>query len=385
MLILHFSDLHIGLRLLGRDMAAEQRHVLSQAVRMTDMLQPGAVVIAGDIYDRAVPGAEAVALFDWFLQALTDTAPHTEIMIISGNHDSPVRLNAFRGLLKKNRVHMIGLPPQKPGEHMETITLRDECGSVKFYLLPFVRPGMVRPLLTAEGLIAEGEPLSYERCIELLLAREQIDTGMRNVLVSHQFYLPEGCDAGSVERADSEICTVGNVDAVSARVLSPFDYAALGHIHKPMSVGRDTWRYCGTPLACSVSEAGQQKGAILVHLQEKGKAETVVMPFKPLHPVRVEKGTLAQVTQRPSEDLVSVVLTDPADLDVFDMRDRLRAAFPNLLEIRREGLQAAVSADVETPEQLLDPYGLCCAFLGQTDPGQQALLRELLNDVQGDM
>lgn len=151
-----------------------------------------------------------------------------------------------------------------------------------------------------------------------------------------------GKAADDVERMDSEIRTVGNIDQISADILEQFDYAALGHIHKPMKVGKETFRYCGTPLSCSVSEAGQQKGILMVDIKEKEKApEITVLPLMPLRQVRVVKGSLEEVLQQKSQDYVTVILTDKADLDVIDMQDRLRLAFPYLLEIRRENQRKA--------------------------------------------
>lgn len=377
----HLSDLHIGQRLLGRDMTEERQVVLEQIVQAAKEHRPDAIVIAGDLYDRAVPGTEAVAQFDSFLGALTNAVPESTIMMISGNHDSPVRVNAYRGLLEQTHVYMIGLPPQKPGEHIEKVTLQDAFGAVNFYLLPFIRPGMVRKLLTEEKRAEPDAPLSYEQAVEQMIAREAINDGERNVLVSHQFYLPIGADAQQIERADTEVRTVGNIDAISARVLEKFDYAALGHIHKPMTVGEKSFRYSGSPLATSVSEAGQQKGILLVELGKKGTLETSTLPLKPLHPVRVVRGTLDEVTAQSSEDLVSVTLTDPADLDIFDMRDRLRAAFPNLLETRRESPGMAAWEEPVQVEQVLDPYALCCGFLGDVNEEQSAILRAALNAI----
>jgi exonuclease SbcD len=214
------------------------------------------------------------------------------------------------------------------------------------------------------------------------LQRENINTRERNVLVSHQFYLPAGTDPDEVERMDSEIVTVGNVDEVCADVLQPFDYAALGHIHKPMQVGSDRFRYCGTPLACSVSEAGQQKGIIWVKIGAKGNVSTEVLPLMPLRQVRVIRGDLEEVLQQGSDDYVTVVLTDKRDYDVIDMKDRLYLAFPNLLEIRRD-VQRAVDYSLrrEAAEKLA-PFDLCNAFLKDLDEEEKMILRDVINAAQ---
>lgn len=373
----HLSDLHIGLKLLNRDLQEDQIYILKKIVELAEREQPDAVVIAGDIYDKPVPSAEAVGVFDTFLQELTGALPQAEILLISGNHDSAGRLDCYRSLLARQRVHMIGQPPRTKQEHIEKVTLQDRFGAVNFYLLPFVKPTMVKEIT---GVREDGTNMSYHEAVHALIDREQIDPEQRNVIVSHQFYLPKGISADEIERADSEIRSVGNIDEVCADVLKQFDYAALGHIHKPMKVGSETIRYCGTPLACSVSEADQQKSVLVVELGEKGTAPLIrELPLVPLRRVRVEKGELVQVLKHPSEDYVSVVLTDREDLDVIDMQERLRDAFPNLLEIRRENMRRVDYSGPLTGAHVPEPYELCRAFLGELDASSLELLRDVVN------
>lgn len=375
----HLSDLHIGLKLLNRDMREDQEYILKQIADLAGEKQPDAVVIAGDIYDKAVPSAEAVEVFDNFISRLNEAAPRAEIMIVSGNHDSGTRVNLFRSVLQRHKIHMIGLPPQTPEEYIEKVTMPDEFGNVNFYLLPFVKPSMLKAIV---GTDENGNNLTYDETLRRLLQRENINTRERNVLVSHQFYLPAGTDPDKVERMDSEIVTVGNVDEVCADMLQPFDYAALGHIHKPMKVGSDRLRYCGTPLACSVSEAGQQKGIIWVKIGAKGNVSTEVLPLMPLRQVRVIRGDLEEVLQQGSDDYVTVVLTDKRDYDVIDMKDRLYHAFPNLLEIRRD-VQRTVDYSLrrEAAEKLA-PFDLCNAFLKDLDEEEKMILRDVINAAQ---
>lgn len=375
----HLSDLHIGLKLMNRDLSEDQEYIFRQITDLAAMHRPDAVVIAGDIYDRAVPSAEAVELFDRFLTGLTQAVPGTAVMIVSGNHDSGLRLNCFRSVLARQQVHMIGLPPQRPEEFIEKVVLEDDWGPVNFYLLPFVKPSMVKQIVGTEE---NGNNLSYNETLRRLIDRENIDEYQRNVLVSHQFYLPPHVQADQVERMESEIRTVGNIDEVSGEMLQIFDYAALGHIHKPMKVGDEFHRYCGTPLACSVSEAGQDKGIVMVEMEEKGNLKTSVLPLTPLRQVRLLRGTLSQVLAQACGDYVTVVLTDRTDLDILDMQDRLRSAFPRLLEIRRETMRQADYRVQAEPGKQLDPFDLCCAFLGETTGEEQELLRDVINTVQ---
>ncbi len=380
----HLSDLHIGLKLMNRDLREDQEYILRQIVEMAERERPDAVIVAGDIYDKAVPPADAVELFDRFITDLTAALPGAAVMLISGNHDSAPRVNCFRSILSRQNVYMVGMPPVTEQERIERVTLRDRYGEVHFYLLPFVKPSMVK---LAVGTDENGDSFSYDETVRRLIGREELDESARNVLVSHQFYLPAGKAPEEVERMDSEIRTVGNIDEVSADILERFDYAALGHIHKPMLVGGETRRYCGTPLACSVSEAGQQKGVVMVELGEKrGRGEAQirvsVLPLLPLRQVRVVKGTLEEVLKQSCRDYVTVVLTDRVDLEVIDMQDRLRIAFPYLLEICREGLRTADYGGTAEKMEELDPFELCCSFLKDMDGEEKALLQDVINRVQ---
>lgn len=398
MKFLHLSDLHIGLKLMNHDLREDQEYILNQVVMIAKEQRPDAIVIAGDIYDKSVPSAEAVEVFDHFLSNLTNAVPDTVIMMISGNHDSAPRVDCFRSVLSKQKIYMIGNPPRKETEYIEKVTLKDEYGNVNFYLLPFVKPSMVKQIV---GTDEHGNNLSYDAAVHALIEREQIDMSERNVLVSHQFYLPAGKQAEDVERMESEICTVGNIDEVCADVLEMFDYAALGHIHKPMKAGSEYYRYCGTPLACSVSEAEQNKGVVLVELGEKNCSRDTlqrmqkaadddenreyikirVLPLTPLRKVRVIEGELEEVLHRSCDDYVSVLLTDKVDLNVIDMQDRIRLAFPNLLEIRRKTQRKADYSKTMRVQEELDPFALCCAFLKELDEEEQSIMQDVINTV----
>ena len=365
---------------MNRDLREDQEYILDEITELARRERPDAVVIAGDIYDKAVPSAETVEVFDHFLVGLTEAVPDAVIMMISGNHDSAPRVNCFRKVLSGQNIYMVGQPPRTESEYIEKVTLNDAYGEVNFYLLPFVKPSMVKQVV---GVDENGNNLSYNETLHRLIGREKINSDERNVLVSHQFYLPSGKNAEDVERMDSEMRTVGNIDEVSADVLGNFDYAALGHIHKPMKVGSELYRYCGTPLACSVSEAQQQKGIIMVEMGVKGEVKTTILPLEPLRQVKVVKGTLEEVLKESCKDYVTVILTDKADLDVIDMQERIRLAFPNLLEIRRENQRKTDYTRTLQTEELLDPYELCCSFLKDLDEEEKMILQDVLHTVQG--
>jgi exonuclease SbcD len=246
------------------------------------------------------------------------------------------------------------------------------------------------------GELSDEVTVSYDEALHILTDRENIDLSERNVLVSHQFYLPAGSDGSDIERMDSERVTVGNIDAVSADMLEKFDYAALGHIHKPMCAGSEYYRYCGTPLACSVSEAEQEKAIIVAELKEKHckkdsdnnsnnkcDIEITTIPLVPLRQVRVIRGTSMEVLARACDDYVSVTLTDDEDIDVIDMQDRIRNAFPNLLEVKREGIKTADYSAKIMQDKELDPFSLCKAFIGDMDDDEISILSDVINVVQG--
>ncbi len=380
MLFFHLSDLHIGAKLYDRDLLEDQRTVLTEIARLAEEHQPDAIVIAGDVYDRSIPSVEAVALLDDFLGMLRRGVPDAAILVISGNHDSPQRLDFFREELQGQKIWMIGNPPMCEGEKIERVALQDEYGAVNFYLLPFVRPGMVRPIVGAKD---NGDNLSYAEAYRRLLATAEVNPAERNVLVSHQFFLPDGGDADSVERAENEVKQVGNVDVIPSSVISGFDYAALGHLHKPMKAGSETMRYCGTPMAYSLSEEGQEKGVLMVSLGEKGNVQVTSLPLHPPRLVRKIKGTKQEVTAGQSSDYVAVQLTDASAEEMTRLREILRQSYPNMLELRRDVEEFALPEVSAEALPSMSPYELCMQFAaGRLKEEEQMLLREIINTLQ---
>ena len=376
----HLSDLHLGIKLYEHDLLKDQKAILDEIVALTRQYQPDAVVFAGDIYDRSVPPVEAVALFDDFMTQLRAALPNGEIMLISGNHDSAQRLDVFRSELTDRGIHMIGNPPMQKGETIERVTLTDDFGAVNFYLLPFVRPGMVRNVVDTKE---NGDNLSYPEAFSRLLALSPLNHDERNVLVSHQFFLPDGGDAANIERAENEVKQVGNVDAIPASLIADFDYAALGHIHKPMKVGSETLRYCGTPMSYSLSEENQQKGILMVEMGAKGDVQTTVLPLHPVHQVRKLRATREALLSGASEDFVSICVTDAEATEMVGLRELLRAKYPNLLELRREREETVELAALQERAETLSPYELCLQFAGERlNDAEKALLTEVMNAMK---
>lgn len=376
----HLSDLHLGIKLYEHDLLKDQKAILDEIVALTRQYQPDAVVFAGDIYDRSVPPVEAVALFDDFMTQLRAALPNGEIMLISGNHDSAQRLDVFRSELSDRGIHMIGNPPMQKGETIERVTLTDDFGAVNFYLLPFVRPGMVRNVVDTKE---NGDNLSYPEAFSRLLALSPLNPDERNVLVSHQFFLPDGGDAANIERAENEVKQVGNVDAIPASLIADFDYAALGHIHKPMKVGSETLRYCGTPMPYSLSEENQQKGILMVEMGAKGDVQTTVLPLHPVHQVRKLRATREALLSGASEDFVSICVIGAKAEDMAGLRELLRERYPNLLELRREREETVELAALQERAETLSPYELCLQFAGERlNDAEKALLTEVMNAMK---
>ncbi|MGN0351429.1 MAG: exonuclease SbcCD subunit D [Roseburia sp.] len=344
----HLSDLHIGKQLHHYNLCQEQRVMLSQIAEAAREEKPDAILIAGDIYDVAVPSAEAVSVFDAFLTELNNIEPQIPILLVAGNHDSARRIDFASNILIKNQLYIAGMPPIRPEEQIQKVTLTDEFGEVDFYLLPFVKPGYVRNLF-------EEEITGYDMAVRKLLEREKIDAGRRNVLVSHQFYTASGKEP---EISDSEMHLVGGIENVDVSVLEPFDYVALGHIHRAQKIGKERYRYCGTPLQYSVSEAGDEKSITVVELKEKEREPIITtIPLEPVHKIRKITGTLEEVLQKTEwkEDYVSITLTD--EIEAYRPKEQLEEVFSRILEIRIDNSRTRQILNMEEEEiQLENPF-----------------------------
>lgn len=349
----HLSDLHIGKHLHYYNLKEDQIAILSQVVEAAKTYRPDAVVIAGDIYDKSVPSAEAVTIFNEFLTELSGITPSIPILMISGNHDSAERLEYASRILGRNQIYIAGIPPRTREEYLRKVVLEDSYGRVCFYLLPFVKPGYVRNAV-------EEEVENYEDAITQLLAREKIDPSMRNVLVSHQFYTSGGKEP---VRSDSEMISVGGLDNVEIQTADMFDYIALGHIHRAQKIGSEKARYCGTLLKYSVSESRDEKALQMVELKEKGSLPEITrIPLQPLRDVRKIQGTLEEILERAPkenrEDYVSVTLTD--EVEPYQPREQLEEVYPRLLEVRLQN--SAAGNLLEEPEETVDITNPANAF-----------------------
>jgi exonuclease SbcD len=375
---LHLSDLHIGKSVNGFSMLGEQKHAFAQILEYVKTENPSVVVVAGDVYDRAVPGVDAVQVFDDFLTSLA--GEEVVVLLISGNHDSPERLNYASRLLTDKRLFLYGAFDGR----VRKLTLADEHGGLNFWLLPFIKPSSVR------GFFGDQKIETYGDAVAAALDSAGIDYAERNILVSHQFYVKAGI---SPIRSESELNPVGGLDAVDAGSIENFDYAALGHLHGAQTVGAENLRYAGSPIKYSLSEWRHEKSVALVELGKKGALTVRALPLFPLHDMREIKGELAVLTSdevsslADREDYLRVILTD--EEEIIDPMGKLRSVYPNIMSIDFEYAHTrvdtgAIFTDTETIERL-SPFDLfsefCLNTQGSTMSEEQSeIVRELLDE-----
>ena len=332
MKLIHLSDLHIGKRVNEVSMIDDQAYILLQILQIIDEEKADAVLIAGDVYDKSVPSAEAVTLFDDFLCRLAKR--RIPVLIISGNHDSPERL-AFGGrLLEESGIY---ISPVYDGS-VAAITLTDAHGPVVFRLLPFLKPVHVKRYYPEEAIE------SYTDACRVAVEKMGIDTGVRNVLLAHQFVT-------GASTCESEEFSVGGSDNVDASVFADFDYVALGHIHGPQNIGSNRIRYCGTPLKYSFSEETHRKSVTVVKLGAKGELSLELRPLTPRHDLRSIRGTFGELTEKAfysataAGDYLQVILTD--EEDVPEAVGKLRAIYPNMMKLTYDNTRTRGNQNIE--------------------------------------
>ncbi|MBR0141572.1 MAG: exonuclease SbcCD subunit D [Ruminococcus sp.] len=365
MKIMHLSDLHLGKRLNAFPLVKDQKYILGQIIDIADRKKPDCVVIAGDIYDRTVPSAEAVALFDDFLSRLSER--ELPVMVISGNHDSPERIAYGNKIMQKSRIY---LSPVYDG-NIKPVILHDDFGEVYFYLLPFIRPSNVRQAFK------DTEINTYTDALKVAVDAMNIDKSKRNILVAHQFV------TGAI-RSESEEIYVGNLENVSMEVFEDFDYTALGHIHRPQNTGSDKIRYCGTPLKYSFSEADHEKSVTFVEIGEKNsplKIETEKLV--PLIDMQEIRGSFEEVMQLPpSDNYMRVTLTD--EEMIVDAVGKLRVKFSNIMAVSYDNNRTNAVPDLNSPAKLSEntPEELFALFYREVngmDMSQEKI--DIVNDI----
>ena len=374
MKLVHLADLHIGKRVNGFSMIEDQKYILAQIEDIIKSENPDAVIIAGDVYDKSVPTAEAVCLLDGFFTDLCGLCTH--IFVISGNHDSAERLSFCSDALKNSGLY---ISPVFDGE-VASVDMTDEYGTVTVYLLPFVKPSVVRASYEIE------DALTYTEALGEVVSRMNIDNSKRNVLVAHQFV------TGSA-RSESEDISVGGLDNVDSAVFAPFDYTALGHIHRPQQHG-ERIRYSGSPLKYSFSEAAYDKSVTVVTLGAKDDVKIDTVPLVPLHDMREIKGSYMQITDKSfyenfaADDYVHITLTD--EDDIIDAVGKLRSIYPNIMKLdydnERTRTNSEITVDTElrrkTPSELFAELYKMQNNADMTDE-QRGFVTELLENMRG--
>ena len=332
MKLIHLSDLHIGKRVNEISMIEDQEYILLQILQIIDEEKADAVLIAGDVYDKSVPSAEAVTLFDEFLCRLAKRKIPT--LIISGNHDSPERLAFGNRLMERSGIYISNVYDGK----VQSVSLSDKHGEAVFWLLPFIKPAHVKRFYPGDGIE------SYTDAVRVALEKMEIDFSKRNVLLTHQFVT-------GAATCESEEISVGGSDNVDASVFDSFDYVALGHIHGPQNIGTNRIRYCGTPLKYSFSECIHHKSVTVVNLGAKGALELQLRPLNPRHDLRQLRGTFAEISAgTSSSDYLHIILTD--EEDVPEAVGKLRLVYPNLMKLSYDNTRTRVNQIVDGAEDV---------------------------------
>ncbi len=368
MKLIHLSDLHFGKRVNEFSMIEDQEYILTQILGITDEEKPDAVLIAGDVYDKSIPSAEAVKLCSRFLLALAERK--LQVFLSSGNHDGAERLAFARELIDGSGVH---ISPVYDGS-VVPLTLTDEHGPVDIYMLPFVKPAVVR------HHFPEAEIASYTDAVRTAIENMNIDTSRRNVLLAHQFV------TGS-ETCESEEVSVGGSENVDAAVFDNFDYVALGHLHGPQNV-KPNIRYCGTPLKYSFSEVHHKKSVTIVELGQKGSLGLRTEPLTPKRDLIKIRGTFDELTTKAfyegteyPESYVSITLTDEEELP--DVIGTLRQIYPYMMQLSYDNARTRSTRQVTADAQIKQKTPLeAFSDLFESQNGQ-AMTQEQSDFMQG--
>ena len=336
MKIIHISDLHLGRKIHEYSMIKEQRNALNQVVEAVDKHCIDAVLIAGDVYDKSIPTVEAMELFESFLMELADR--NKKVFVISGNHDSSERLSFGAKAFEKNGIYIA----KAYSGQVPYVELEDEYGQVCIYMIPFVKPAIVKHYHNVE--IED-----YNTALKVVVENISLDTTKRNIVMVHQFI------TGAI-RSDSEEVCLGGLDNVDFEIFDDFDYVAMGHIHKPQNMGRKYVRYSGSPLKYSIDEINHKKSMTVIELNKKGDISVDTIEFLPLNDIRKIEGTYMELTDRSNyidtktDDYLHVVLKD--EQDVPDALRKLKVIYPNILKLEYSNKRTAVNKLAITPLQV---------------------------------
>lgn len=378
MKVLHTSDLHLGKRIYGYSMAEDQRFILGRMLEALREHRPDLLLIAGDVYDRAVPTEEAVSMFGDFLTEAAGIG--CTVMVVAGNHDSGVRLGFCDGLLERSGVVIAG----EFAGRMERHAFSDGHGDLNVWLLPYFKVSEVRSLL-------DEDVHDYPSAMAAVLEASDVDPSARNILVAHQFFTAGAPPVTS--ESEDQVPEVGGIECIPASMLDAFDYVALGHLHIPQRVGRDTVRYSGSPLKYSASEARSPKGMVLAEVRGKGDVTVSTVPLEPARDLRVIRGTVGELIDAGLEDAsgrddyIAVQLTEPPGPRLQE----LRRVYPMILNVTvapRERTSGSGTEAVE-PGARMDPAELFAGFYRDVtgrdlDDYQRGVLGECIAEKEGE-
>jgi exonuclease SbcD len=339
----HLADLHLGKRVNGFPMIEDQKIILDQILELADTEHPDAVVIAGDVYDKSIPSVEAVNLMDDFLVELVRRK--LQVFVISGNHDSAERVSYGGRVMEQSGIH---ISPRISG--CGPIRLDDQYGPLYIYLIPYIHPSVVREAYPEEKVT------DWTQAMEVLIRNAHVDPAARNIAVAHQYVTASGVRP---EECDSEQKHIGGLDNVDYSVFDAFDYAALGHLHGPQRIGRDTVRYAGSPLKYSFSEEKHKKSVTLVEIKEKGQVEYRQLPLVPARDFKTLRGTFGEVMSPgftaplSAEDYYRIILTDEQDVDQAPARLR-KYFYKNLMDLEYDNTRTRTQSDIDAGEEALE-------------------------------
>lgn len=357
----HTADWHLGKLVQGIYMTEDQRFVLEQFLQAIDIEKPDAVIIAGDLYDRAVPPTEAVHLLDELFEEIV-LKRKTPLLTIAGNHDSPSRLNFGSQLMKETGLHIVG----QLSRNMQSIVLNDTYGEVHFHLVPYADPSQVRYLMEDETIITHNQAM--KKIIELI--EEKMDKTKRHVFVGHAFVTPHGQEQENTSDSERPLA-IGGAEYVNASLFQPFHYTALGHLHQAHYVLNETIRYSGSPLKYSISEEHHKKGFFIVEMDAEGKTTVEKRLLAPTRDMRTVEGFLQDILMQPvSEDYVFVKLLD--DTPVLSPMEQIRTVYPNAMHVERKAFQLiSLSEEPEVGRTKKDEYTLFRSFYSEVS-GKEA-------------
>lgn len=374
MKFLHLSDLHLGIRLHEQSFLEDQQFMLNKAIETVTNQNVDCVIIAGDIYDKSIPPADAIRVFDSFISTLAEM--NVPVFISSGNHDSTERLSFGNTVMSKQGIYV---SPVYDGT-IPSVSIKDEFGDVNVWMIPFIKPANVR------RFFEDTDIENYTDAMRAVISRMPIDNTKRNILICHQ-------NIGTAEQCNS---VVGGLDMIDAAVFEPFDYVALGHIHQAYPILRDSIRYCGTVLCYDFKLCDENRGFTVINMDGDGRINKELIEFSPLHRMMKLRGQLSEITSpdkidsRAAQSYLHVTLTD--EQEAVDAVGRLRAFYPHVLSVEYDNTRTRTEQYIKfggdtnekTPYELFEEFYELQNNCSLTD-GQSEIVKSIIDEVWGEV